>query len=175
MGRIKTKRIAAWIIAIAMIFSMGFALSNIQAASAGTSAKNWAVKIANDNTYKYGTSKSHKCDKITPKKYVSTTFVKAAYAHGAGDSEMKDWCGNNKYGLVDSLHKAMKNSKKWNAKGAIKQSKMKVGDVIFYSNNHCAIYAGNGKIVHARGNKGGKDDIAVTKISSGWTDVMRHK
>lgn len=134
----------------------------------------WGKRICDDQNYTYGGYRCHTCHSNVSKEYVCTTFVRACYAHGAGDSEMLDWCKNAKYGMVADLHSHMKKSSRWKSMGKISQSQMQPGDVIVYGRQHVEIYYGNGKRMGSHGHKGGPDDISITSMYSGWTDVMRY-
>lgn len=88
-------------------------------------AVNWAIDIANDNTFNYGQKpianaigcyfcgtndkkiKNAKRKKIKnpqryEKTYVCMTFVGAAYAHGAGDPEILDQCQKRRMTLYET-------------------------------------------------------------------------
>ena len=139
-------------------------------------ALEWAKKIAADDRYTYGGSRCHTCSG-TAREYVCTTFVKGAYAHGAGDAEVLKWCKSGANGWVSDLHAALKKSSHWKSMGAIPISKMKPGDVIVWGNQHVGMYVGNHKYVAAHG-KNGKapaDQISVKSGPyAGWTDIMRY-
>jgi len=148
-------------------------------ASASKGAKGalaWAKKIANDNSYVYGGSTCPQCNKNAHKEYVCTTFVKAAFAHGAGDSEMKKWCKGAKYGWVSDLEAAMEKSKNWAYIGKFNKKKLKAGDVVFRGTGHVVIYYGNGKVVHASDKKANrKNDILIDNWYAGnWTSIYRY-
>lgn len=142
-----------------------------------TGALKWAKTIADDNSYYYssGYGKCHTCSGGR-KAYVCTTFVKAAYAHGAGDAEMLKWCKNGSYGYVRDLHTAMKRSKNWKSLGVISQKNMQPGDVLVYGNKHVEIYYGGGKQIGAHNSGLSKaNQISVrNNYTSGLTDVMRY-
>ena len=142
-----------------------------------TGALKWAKTTADDNSYYYssGYGKCHTCSG-GKKAYVCTTFVKAAFAHGAGDAEMLKWCKNGSYGLVRDLHTAMKRSRNWKSLGVIPQKNMQPGDVLVYGNRHVEIYYGGGKQVGAHNSGLSKaDQISVrNNYTSGLTDVMRY-
>ena len=112
--------------------------------SAGAATKNaikaadWAVKIAKNDSYTYGNQKGqcHQCNKKYAKQYRNGSFVRAAYAHGAGDKVMKKACAEKELRSAATLYKAMKSNKKyktdWVDKGKLSRDKMQKGDVVFY-------------------------------------------
>lgn len=139
-------------------------------------AVKWGKKICDDQRFVYvnGLGTCHFCNGTT-RAYVCTTFVKACYAHGAGDTEMKKWCKSNAYGMVSALHSAMKRSTHWKSMGAIPISKMKPGDVIVFGSQHVEMYYGNGMFMgahHMCANR--DDDISYKSGWTGYTDVMRY-
>lgn len=149
-----------------------FAVGQGDAGTEGAIA--WAEKIANDNAYVYGGSRCYTCSGGT-KEYVCATFVKAAYAHGAGDKEMLKWCKSGRNGMVADLHAAMKASENWKSLGRIPMSKMQPGDVIVYGVQHVELYYGKGKKIGAHNSRlPAAEQISVNSVYSGWTDVMRY-
>ena len=69
-------------------------------------ALNWATQIANDDSYYYKcVSPCHLCHSNVPKNYCCASFVRSAYAHGAGDSYMMSQCEKSGAGSVSSLVK----------------------------------------------------------------------
>lgn len=134
----------------------------------------WAEKTANDNSYTYGGARCHQCSSKNPKKYVCTTFVKAAYGHGAGDAEMLKWCKSGANGFVEDLHPQMKKSSNWKSLGKISQSQMQPGDVIFWK-GHVELYYGNGKRIGAHNSSlPANDQVSVKAMYGGYHDVMRY-
>lgn len=132
-------------------------------------AANWAVKIANDNSFTYGkvpaTSKpgcyfcgtnQKKKPKGYEKTYVCITFAGAAYAHGAKDPEILKQCKNGRMTMYENNDNFKKFSC-WMKIGScadLKLSDLQVGDVIikWADNNdvgHACIYAGGNKLVEA--------------------------
>ncbi len=108
----------------------------------------WANKIAKNNKYKY------RYGATGPKYFDCSGYVGKAYAQG----------GKKLKRTSSSQYKA--------APKKVKLSKMKKGDLVFWSSNrgrsfyHVAIYVGNGKIAHARNPKAG---ISVTKLNYAGT------
>ena len=140
-------------------------------------ATKWALTIAGNDSYTYGNVNTcPKCKPTVQKKYGCAGFVIAAYAHGANDKTMKKWCQDGLHRTTKSLYSAMKGDKNWKSMGRLSASKLKQGDVIFWK-GHVEIYAGKNKTVGARGHNtiSPKNDIAVYKLQTGWSKVMRHK
>jgi len=134
-------------------------------------AVNWAINIANDNSFSYGkkpgTSKvgCYFCgtnQKRKPagyeKTYVCMTFVHAAYAHGAGDPEVLKDCQNGSHCLSET-DTNMTRYTCWEKIGLAKDltvDDLQPGDVICYyaANNysgHLCIYVGGNNIVDSEG------------------------
>lgn len=146
-------------------------------------ALNWAIQIANDNSFSYGkkpaTSKvgcyfcgtnQKRKPKGYEKTYVCMTFVHAAYAHGAGDPELLRECqkGNHCLELTDANFTHYSCWKKIGYCKDLKVSDLKPGDVICWyaadnSSGHLAMYAGNNNIVDAGGSGWGANTIALRK------------
>ena len=170
-------------------------------------AVNWAVNIANDNTFSYG--KKPKTSKVGcyfcgtnqknkpkgyEKTYVCSTFVHAAFAHGANDPEMLKNCQSGKY-CISQTDSNFKNYSCWFKLGLakdLKVSDLQPGDVIVYyaANNysgHMCIYVGGNTIVDSEGIKDcwGPNSIAtIDKAAamlvsaakvSGKSYVMRYR
>ncbi len=120
-------------------------------AACGNGAENaaaWAVRIAKTPGFHYsnGYSGCYYCHGGR-KAYVCTTFIKAAYAHGAGDKEMLDACKGKKYGLVADLNRALSRSDNW--RKIPSAGPFKKGDVLINGRSHVVMSLGGNKIVHA--------------------------
>ena len=145
-------------------------------------AVNWAIQIANDNSFTYGkkpeTSKvgcyfcgtnQKRKPKGYEKTYVCMTFVHAAYAHGAGDPEMLKDCksGSHCISLTDTNFTRYTCWEKIGRCKDLKISDLKPGDVLvmWSSNNdstgHMCMYVGGDKLVEATGRGWTKESIAV--------------
>ena len=146
-------------------------------------ALQWAIAIANDNSFTYGTRPStarvgcyfcgtnqHNKPKGYEKTYVCMTFAHAAYAHGAKDPEMLKHCKGGKYCL--SLNDTVfKDYTCWEKIGYCKDLKVEdllPGDIIcWYADDdysgHLSLYAGNGDIVDAGKEGWSADSIAIRK------------
>ena len=145
--------------------------------SAKRRAVNFAVAIARDNSFAYGTGnrahhngcyfcgtnikgpkKAKKGDKWE-KTYCCNPFVHAAYAHGTGDAKMLKACqSKNAGGLVPSDWKKF-NFIVANAKD-VPFDELKVGDLILLQNSHIWMYTGKDYIVEASGGSFDSDSIA---------------
>lgn len=145
-------------------------------------AVNWAIQIANDNSFTYGkkpeTSKvgcyfcgtnQKRKPKGYEKTYVCMTFVHAAYAHGAGDPEMLKDCksGSHCISLTDTNFTRYTCWEKIGRCKDLKISDLKPGDVLvmWSSNNdstgHMCMYVGGDKLVEATGRGWTAESIAV--------------
>ena len=156
-------------------------------------AVDWAVKIANDNRFTYGTGqgahhngcyfcgtnygprKYMKPSKKYKKTYCCNPFVHAAYAHGAKNPKMLKGCrAANGIGMEKSTFYKFGC---WKCVGKPSYSKLKKGDVLVKS-SHVAMYIGNGKMVEASGGNWSAGSIAVKKMSksryNGFSFVMRY-
>lgn len=149
-------------------------------------AVNWAVNVANDNSFNYGSrpaasrlgcyycgTNSKKKPKGYEKTYVCMTFAQAAYAHGAKDPELLDDCKAARYTI--SLNDwNFKHYSCWEKIGLCKDltvDDLLPGDVIIWwadddYSGHASIYAGSGNIVDAAVEGWGADSIAVRKGSA---------
>lgn len=128
----------------------------------------WAVRMANDDSFAYGTGDvchSAGCyycgtnQRNKPsgyeKTYVCLTFVEAAYAHGAEDPELLSECQAGKRCLAvnDTNFSRYSCWKKIGYTSDLTIDDLEPGDVICfynaggYDNGHMEMYAGNGDIV----------------------------
>ena len=153
-------------------------------------AVNWAVQIANDNSFSYGakpktskvgcyfcgTTKKNK-PKGYEKTYVCLTFVHAAFAHGAGDPELLKECKAGKH-CVSVSDSNFSNYSCWFKVGFTKDltvADLQPGDVICYysstgyTNGHIVLYCGGNNTVDAQGIKDcwGPNSIAVHNNAAG--------
>ena len=156
-------------------------------------AVDWAVKIANDNSFTYGSGsgahhngcyfcgtnygpkKYMKPSKKYKKTYCCNPFIHAAYAHGAQHPGMLSGCKRaNGIGMEKSTFYQFKC---WKCVGKPKYSKLKKGDVLVKS-THVAMYIGKGKMVEASGGNWSARSIATKKMSNskykGFSYVMRY-
>ena len=134
-------------------------------------AVNWAVNIANDNSFSYGkkpetsrlgcyfcgTNQIRK-PKGYEKTYVCLTFLGAAYAHGAKDPDILKACQNCKMVMYSNNDNFSKFSC-WMKIGACKDltiQDLQPGDVVVdwsagNNNGHVWMYVGGDKFVDAEG------------------------
>lgn len=139
-------------------------------------AYNWAVKIANDQSHGYS-----QANRWGTPDYDCSSFVLSAYKHAGVDVGGATYTGNMKsellkHGFSDVTSKVNLNT----------GTGLQPGDILLYhlngTNGHTAMYVGNGKIVHARGQSYGSaapgdqgSEIAVTPYSrSKWATVLRY-
>ena len=154
---------------------------SVTASGKPQAAVNWAIKVANDNSFTYGkkpqTSRlgCYYCGTTQKKKpkgyektYVCMTFVHAAYAHGAGDAAMLADDKAARYTL--SLNDwNFQHYDCWEKIGLCKDltvADLLPGDVICWwadddASGHLSMYAGNGNIVDAAVEGWGADSIAL--------------
>ncbi len=151
----------------------------------------WAIDIANDDSFNYGTgSACHKLgcyfcgtnggkvsaaggDKRYYKTYVCLTFVGAAYAHGAEDPEMLRAC-RNKEMIVSENDSNFSKYSCWTKIGKcsnLSESDLEPGDVIIKwaddnGSGHVCMYIGNGRVAEAWTEGWGPDSIRIADGSS---------
>lgn len=140
-------------------------------------AVNWAVGIANDQRHGYS-----QASRWGNPDYDCSSFAISAYK-AAGvpiDTSVVNYTGNmsnlKKYGFTEVTSKVNLNTQKG----------LQPGDILYWhkggTNGHTAIYIGNGKIVHARGQSYGSSapgdqgtEIAVCPYYRGsWQHVLRY-
>ena len=157
-------------------------------------AVEWAVNIANDNSFAYGVGKrAHKfgcyfcgnslkikgSSKVNGHSYAKTyccnPFVSAAYAHGAGDKAMLRACQSG-HGIGMTV-KSYTRYGNWKYMGHPAYKDLRKGDVLV-KKSHVAMYIGNGKYVQAGGEGWGANTIAVSDFSAkkygSFSFVMRY-
>lgn len=138
-------------------------------------AVDWAIKIANDDSFAYGTGKA--CHRVGcyfcgtnqknkprgyEKTYVCLTFVGAAYAHGAQDPEILAVCQEGKTLPCYSSERNFTRFSCWTkvgSCGSLSIGDLKPGDVLVNydasnSHGHVCMYAGG--------------DMLVEAITEGW-------
>ena len=150
-------------------------------------AVEWAIQIANDDSFNYGIKDkdggyANRCgcyfcgtndkkvklsgDERYYKTYVCMTFVTAAYAHGAKDPTALEICqGGGSFDSHDGVFDQMPNFTKIGLMKDLNVSDLQVGDVLVHyasdnSSGHMSLYAGDGNIVDASG--GGFDPGSIS-------------
>ena len=160
-------------------------------------ACDWAVDIANDNSFAYGTGKrSHNTGcyfcgtNVGPvlnkkgkslvsghsyaKTYCCNPFVHAAYAHGAGDPTMLSACQHGK--SVGYTPASFTKYGPWESVGKSGLGNLQIGDVLCLS-AHVCIYIGDGKVAHAMKEGWGAGSITISNASGMYNRakyVMRY-
>lgn len=153
-------------------------------------AVDWAIKIANDNSFHYGRSswahhngcyfcgtnqksgsikrKAGASVKACEKTYCCNPFVTAAFKHGAGAPEVDCKVSGKRINLANDKNPALNNKKAFKKISKPKKvTSLEAGDVLL-TPTHAMLYAGNGKVVEAAHHDNGKKD-------SYWNDSIRHK
>lgn len=137
-------------------------------------ALKWAIAIANDQSHGYSQS-----DRWGPN-YDCSSLVISAYRH-AGVSLNAVYTGDLRQGCLAAGFKDVTSKVDLNTGSGLKK-----GDILMYhiggTAGHTAMYAGNGQIVHARGQSYGSpasgdqgSEIAVTAYyRSKWQYVLRY-
>ena len=133
-------------------------------------ALQWAINTANDQSHGYSQS-----NRWGNPDYDCSSFVLSAYKNAGADIGNATYTGN----MTDLLKHGFKDvSKSVNLNTG---SGLQKGDIIYYHKSgnigHAVMYAGNGQIVHARGQSYGSSkpgdqgsEIAVTKFYPGSYD-----
>lgn len=140
----------------------------------------WAKSIANNNSFKYvnGYGKCYYCNG-GQKAYVCTTFVRAAFAHGAGDKNVEKICKANEGGMAtivgsrSAFEKALLKTKSFKWMGVLKVKDLKPGDVLSVD-GHCGIYLGNGVTAEAHNEERGITYDKNTSLLNGKARVLRY-
>lgn len=153
----------------------------------------WAVKIANDNSFTYGSgsgahhfgcyfcgtnygpNKYTKPSKKYKKTYCCNPFISAAYAHGAQHPKMLAAC--RKGSGIGMSRDTFYRYGCWKSVGHPAYKKLQKGDVLVKS-THVAMYIGGSKLVEASGGDWSASSIATKKMSksryNGFSFVMRY-
>lgn len=138
-------------------------------------ALQWAIQIANDPKSGYSQTNRYGPD------YDCSSLVISAYKHAGIDTGQATYTGNMKSELCKHGFRDVTAGINL-ASGA----NLKPGDILLYhlsgTAGHTALYAGQGQIVHARGQSYGSSksgdqgsEIAVTPYYRGkWTTVLRY-
>ena len=155
--------------------------------AARQAACDWAVMIADDNSFTYGTgSTAHRCGCYFcgtnrrrkgsgyEKTYCCNPFVHASYAHGAEDPQMlRDCQDGDSVGMKESEYTKYGN---WERHSKPSVSELQMGDVLVGS-HHVMLYIGDGQIAHAAEEGWGASSIRVDNCSSYYSFcdfVMRY-
>ena len=138
-------------------------------------ACDWAIKTANDQ--KHGYSQANRWGNPD---YDCSSFVISAYKNAGVNTGLATYTGNMSDLLNHGFSDVTKNVNLNTGKG------LQAGDILYYhisgTNGHAAMYAGNGQIVHARGQSYGSPapgdqgtEIAVCPYYRGkWQHVYRY-
>ena len=138
-------------------------------------ACDWAIKTANDQ--KHGYSQTNRWGNPD---YDCSSFVISAYKNVGVNTGLATYTGNMSDLLNHGFSDVTKNVNLNTGKG------LQAGDILYYhingTNGHAAMYAGNGQIVHARGQSYGSSapgdqgtEIAVCPYYRGkWQHVYRY-
>ena len=140
----------------------------------------WAKAIANNDSFSYvdGYGKCYYCNG-GKKAYVCTTFVRAAFAHGAGDENVEKICKANEGGLATIIgskspfEKALLKTKSFKWMGVLKVKDLKPGDVLSVD-GHCGIYLGDGVTAEAHSEERGITYNKNTNLLNGKARVLRY-
>ena len=147
-------------------------------------ACDWGVKIAEDDSFSYGTGqRAHRygcyfCGTNTgpnmnikgkskvnghsyQKTYCCNPFVSACFAHGAGDEALLKACRRGKG--VAMTEKSFTRYGHWKKYKKPAYGKLKRGDVLVKA-NHVALYIGDGQYVQASGEGWGAKTISVSDL-----------
>jgi peptidoglycan hydrolase-like protein with peptidoglycan-binding domain len=136
----------------------------------------WAIDIANDQSHGYS-----QASRWGNTDYDCSSLVISAYKHAGADTGNATYTGNMKAELLKHGFSDVTASINL-ASGA----NLKPGDILLYhlsgTAGHTALYAGQGQIVHARGQSYGSSapgdqgsEIAVTPYYRGkWATVLRY-
>ena len=155
--------------------------------SGAQGAVDWAIKIANDDSFNYGIKpiasdtgcyfcgtngrkvRNSGGDTRYEKTYVCMTFVTAAYAHGANDPEVLELCerGSTLHSH-DGLFDQVSCFEKIGLMKDLTVDDLKPGDVFVHYDStdgsvggHMSMYAGEGRMVDASGGGFDPDSIAL--------------
>jgi len=153
----------------------------------------WAVKIARDNSFAYGSGsgahhngcyfcgtnygprKYMKPSSRYKKTYCCNPFIHAAYAHGAQHPRMLAGC--RRASGIGMEKSSFYKFGCWRCVGKPSYSKLQKGDVLV-CHSHVAMYIGKKKLVEASGGGWSASSITVRHMSSsryrGFTYVMRY-
>ena len=157
-------------------------------------AVDWAIGIANDNSFHYGRKswahhngcyfcgtnqkrgsakqKAGASASACAKTYCCNPFVTAAFKHGAGAKEIDCRVARKRINLANDSNRALNNKKAFSRIAKPKSvTSLKPGDILL-TPTHAMLYAGDGKVVHASHHDNGRrgdywnSSIKCGKISS---------